>query len=170
MLGHYQDYYDEKSKAAESDIFLMFSPPWFSSYERTLLWVSGFKPSVAFRLLHESVGDELTDEQLERIAVVRKRTRNSEMDIEEALASVQEGVAAPMATAEIGSATEELKAAMLAVMRDADGLRQRTGMEVLEVLNPGQKVKFLGVTSQFWLQSRRLGMERDRKFSNKHKF
>ncbi|KAI3718041.1 hypothetical protein L1987_70034 [Smallanthus sonchifolius] len=122
VLCHYQEYYDEKAKAAETDVFLMFSPPWFSSYERTLLWATGFKPSLTFQLLKESVGGDLNEEQWERIAVV----------------------------------------ALVGVMRNADDLRQQTGLRVLEVLSPGQKVKFLAGTSHFWLQSRRLGMERDR--------
>lgn len=176
VLRHYQDYYDEKSKAAESDVFLMFSPPWFSSYERTLLWVSGFKPSVTFRLVKECVGGELSDDQKGRIAVVRDETRRMEREIEQAMASVQESVAAPSfcglvkregrlldwEVSEMENAVEELKMGMMGVMRNADDLRQQTAMRVLEVLSPGQKVKFLAGTSQFWLQSRRLGMERDK--------
>ncbi|KAL7597047.1 hypothetical protein Lser_V15G31080 [Lactuca serriola] len=176
VLCHYQEYYDEKSKAADSDVFLMFSPPWFSSFERTLLWATGFRPSMAFRLIRESVGGELSEEQNERIAVVREKTRRLEREISEALASVQESVAAqPFSdlvkrearlvdgeASEMEDAFGDLKAAMLAVMRDADCLRQHTAGEVLEVLTPAQKVRFLAGTSQFWLQSRRLGMERDK--------
>ncbi|KAK1435425.1 hypothetical protein QVD17_01188 [Tagetes erecta] len=178
VLRHYQDYYDEKIKAAESDVFLMFSPPWFSSYERTLLWVSGFKPSVTFRLVKDSVGGELSEDQKGMIAVVRDETRRLEREIEQAMASVQESVAAPSfcglvkregrlvdgEVSDMENAVEELKKAMVGVMRNADDLRQRTALRVLEVLSPGQKVKFLAGTSQFWLQSRRLGMERDKAF------
>ncbi|KAI3689114.1 hypothetical protein L2E82_47063 [Cichorium intybus] len=173
VLCHYQEYYNEKIKAAESDVFLMFSPPWFSSFERTLLWASGFRPSIAFRLVRESVGVELSEEQKARIAAVREKTRRVEKEIGEAMAGVQESVAAQPfyglvkraarlvdgEVSEMENAVEELKAVMLAVMRDADCLRQHTAGEVLEVLTPAQKVKFLAGTSQFWLQSRRLGME-----------
>ncbi|KAK9057550.1 hypothetical protein SSX86_022386 [Deinandra increscens subsp. villosa] len=139
VLRHYQDYYDAKSKAAESDVFIMFSPPWLSSYERTLLWVGGFKPSVAFRLVKDSVGGDLSDEQAERIAEVRKETRRAEWEIGRALASVQEGVAAAGPGCDMGNVMGELKAGLVAVMRDADGLRQRTGVRVVEALNVGQK-------------------------------
>ncbi|MFS7974730.1 putative transcription factor TGA like domain-containing protein [Helianthus anomalus] len=172
VLTHYQEYYDEKSIAAESDIFLMFSPPWLSSYERTLLWVTGFKPSVSFRLVKQSVGADLNEEQLERIAAVKEETRRMEGQIAQALARVQESVAAPtfcelvkregsLADGDMENAMGALKVALLRVMRDADALRQRTGLQVLKVLSPTQKVKFLAGTSRFWLQSRRLGMERD---------
>lgn len=177
VLSHYQEYYDAKSKAAESqDIFIMFSPPWFSSLERTLLWATGFKPSVMFRLVRESVGVDLNQQQKERIALVSEETRRVEREITEAMASVQESVAAPPLcgwlkrdaaslvdgqVSEMENAVKELKGAMMAVMRDADYLRQHTALQVLEVLTPPQKLKFLAGTSQFWLQSRRLGMERD---------
>ena len=176
VLSHYQEYYDEKSKAAESDVFLMFSPPWFSSFERTLLWASGFKPSIAFRLLRQSVGNELTEDQNEKISAVKEETRRMEREISAALAAVQESVAAaPFCglikheailidgeVSDMENAVNQLKAAMLSVMRDADYLRQQTAGEVLEVLTPGQKVKFLAVTSQFWLHSRSLGLQRDK--------
>ncbi|KAL8226312.1 hypothetical protein R6Q57_016144 [Mikania cordata] len=175
VLGHYQEYYDEKSRAAESDVLLMFSPPCFSSYERTLLWVAGFKPSMTFGLVKESVGEDLNEEQRERIAVVREETRRAEREIEQAMASVQESVAAPTMcrlvkrveslvdgeASDMENAIERLKGALRAVIRDTDGLRQRTGLRVLEVLSPVQKVRFLAGASRFWLQSRRLGMERD---------
>ncbi|KAJ9567881.1 hypothetical protein OSB04_003847 [Centaurea solstitialis] len=178
VLGHYQEYYREKSKAAELDVFIMFSPPWFSSFERTLLWVAGFKPSVAFQLVKETVGGELDEEQKGRIAAVREDTRRMEREIVRAMANVQESVAAPPLCGwlkrgdagrflvdgeadEMEGAVEKLKAAMAEVMRDADCLRQRTAGEVLEVLSPAQKVRFLAGTSEFWLRSRRLGMERD---------
>ena len=88
VLSHYQEYYDEKSKAAESDVFIMFSPPCFSSFERTLLWASGFKPSIAFHLLRQSVGNELTEDQNEKISAVKEETRRMERDISLALAVV----------------------------------------------------------------------------------
>nr|GEY81794.1 protein DOG1-like 4 [Tanacetum cinerariifolium] len=170
VLSHYQEYFDEKSKAAESDVFLMFSPPWFSSFERTLLWASGFKPSIAFCLLRQSVGNELTQEQNEKISSLKQETRRMEKEISAALASVQESVAAQPfyglikreavlvdgEVSDMENAVKELKAAMLSVMRDADYLRQQTAGEVLEVLTPIQKVKFLALTSQFWLHSRSL--------------
>ncbi|KAM0011079.1 putative transcription factor TGA like domain-containing protein [Helianthus debilis subsp. tardiflorus] len=172
VLTHYQEYYDEKSIAAESDIFLMFSPPWLSSYERTLLWVTGFKPSVSFRLVKQSVGADLNEEQLERIAAVKEETRRMEGQIAQALARVQESVAAPtfcelvkregsLVDGDMENAMGALKVALLRVMRDADALRQQTGLQVLKVLSPAQKLKFLAGTSRFWLLSRRLGMERD---------
>ncbi|KVF53876.1 hypothetical protein Ccrd_026749 [Cynara cardunculus var. scolymus] len=155
VLGHYQEYYQEKSKAAESDVFIMFSPPWFSSYERTLLWATGFKPSMAFQLVKETVGVDLNEEQKRRIAVVREETRRMERQIMRAMANVQESVAAPPfcglvkreaslvdgEVSEMEKAVEQLKAAMVAVMKDADYLRQHTAGEVLEILSPAQKRK-----------------------------
>uniref|UniRef100_A0A2N9GWW3 RNase H type-1 domain-containing protein n=1 Tax=Fagus sylvatica TaxID=28930 RepID=A0A2N9GWW3_FAGSY len=41
VLAHYQEYYEEKAKLARQDVFLLFCPPWLSSFERTLLWAAG---------------------------------------------------------------------------------------------------------------------------------
>jgi hypothetical protein len=43
VLAHYQEYYEEKAKLARQDVFLLFCPPWLSSFERTLLWAAGYK-------------------------------------------------------------------------------------------------------------------------------
>nr|XP_043608429.1 protein ZW2-like [Erigeron canadensis] len=181
VISHYQEYYIEKSKAAENDVFVMFSPPWCSSFEKSLLWATGFKPSITFQLVNESVGTELNQEQIEKISLVRDESSRMERDINEALAGVQESVAAPpfctlvkretvflidgereTAVHDVKDVVQELQTAMLGVMRDADYLRQHTAGQVLEVLTPIQKVKFLAKTSQFWLHSRKLGMDKDR--------
>ncbi|KAG7965105.1 hypothetical protein I3843_09G207000 [Carya illinoinensis] len=65
ILAHYQEYYDEKSRVAQRDIFLLFSPIWLTSLEHTL-WISSFKPSLTFQLITNSV-DGLSKDQIRRI-------------------------------------------------------------------------------------------------------
>lgn len=48
VLSHYEQYLEEKSKAAKDQVFLFYSPPWLSSFEKTLLWIGGFKPFLLF--------------------------------------------------------------------------------------------------------------------------
>ncbi|KAF5197236.1 Transcription factor, partial [Thalictrum thalictroides] len=71
---------------------VMFSPPWFSTYERTFLWIAGFKPGIPFRILNRTVAD-LSGEQLRRIDILKAETRTREKELSNELAKVQEGVA-----------------------------------------------------------------------------
>ncbi|KAI3460097.1 hypothetical protein Pfo_016760 [Paulownia fortunei] len=175
VFSHYQEFYREKSRAANEDVFILISPPWLSSFERSLLWISGFRPSMLFPIIESSVAEELSAEQKQRIEVVKAETRRKEREITQAMARVQETVAEPPVYSlmrkfgklvdgeetEFDAAMEELKAAMMVVVGNADGLRGWTAAEVVEVLNPVQGVKFLAVVARFQLQARRWGMEKD---------
>nr|GEZ01458.1 protein DOG1-like 4 [Tanacetum cinerariifolium] len=57
VLAHYQQYYEQKSRIANFDVSLVFSPPWFSPFERSFFWIAGFKPGLAFRIVNNSVDD-----------------------------------------------------------------------------------------------------------------
>lgn len=174
-MGHYMQYYQEKYKAANEDVFLLYSPPWFSSFERTFLWISGFRPSLIFKFIAETVGGFLSAEQKERIEVVKIGTKKEEGEIDDAMVRIQESVAAPPLfnlvrmvgrledgeVSDLDTAMQELKTGMLTVMGKADCLRGSTMWKVLEILSPEQTVKLLAGATQFQLQTRRLGLERD---------
>lgn len=176
VLTHYLQYYQEKSKAAIDDVFLMYSAPWLSTFERTFLWVTGFKPSLFLKLINGSVGNDfLSVEQLERIEAVKVEIRREERGIDDIVARVQESVAAPplfylMTRAErrldrgvsdLDTAMDKLKTSMVVVMEKADELRGETLRRVVEILSPVQTVKFLAGAAQFQLQTRRWGLDRD---------
>ncbi|EEF52193.1 Transcription factor HBP-1b, putative [Ricinus communis] len=170
LLSHYKCYYEEKSNAAREDVFLFMNPPWLSSFERTLLWLGGFKPLVMFRLINNSVTD-LTPEQSERIEQVRFETRIEERALTETMASVQESLASPLIlnlsrrfrqmidgeVSEMEAALEGLKTAMFALSENADALRRSTAVNLLEVLSPAQAVRFLATALKFQLQVMRQG-------------
>ncbi|CAN1152167.1 Protein ZW2 [Linum perenne] len=175
----YRLYYHEKSNAAAAGgggggALLFLSPPWLTSFERSLLWLGEFRPSTVFRLLGGSVTD-LTAEQSQRIEQVRRRTRREEIALTEAMAAIQESMASPgllrLARAteaqidgermKVDEALESLKSAMLSVMMSADSLRGATVAGVVEALSPMQTVEFLVAAAQFQLNVRRWGRERD---------
>ncbi|KAM1099132.1 hypothetical protein TB2_038168 [Malus domestica] len=178
VLSHYQQYFAEKARTAEEDVFVLFSPPWLSSFERSLLWLAGFKPSMVLRMVDSSVED-LTAEQAREMDAVKGETRRAERDLSETMARIQESVAAPPILAlvrrvgrpmdgEISSldmAMEMLKTAMLGVFESADGLRGSTVRKVVEVLSPEQTVKVLAAVAQFQLRIRRWGLQRDSQLS-----
>ncbi|XVE55675.1 hypothetical protein DITRI_Ditri03aG0177400 [Diplodiscus trichospermus] len=94
VLSHYQQYLEEKSRVAKQEVFLLYYPPWLTSFEKTLLWVGGFKPFLIFKLLANSV-KELTPEQEETIGGVKYETKKEERELTEAMAAIQESLAIP---------------------------------------------------------------------------
>ncbi|KAF3949297.1 hypothetical protein CMV_024818 [Castanea mollissima] len=174
VLAHYQEYYEEKAKIPRNDVFLLFCPPWLSSFERSLLWVAGYKPYLVFKIVDGAVND-LKAEQTLRMEEVKVETVKKEKELTETLARLQESVVAlPMLAlarqvgrlmdGEIFSldlAVEALNTAMLQVIEGANSLRKSTASKVVEILSPIQIVKFLATAAQFHLQTRRWGLQRD---------
>ncbi|XP_062102067.1 protein ZW2-like [Humulus lupulus] len=179
ILAHYQQYYEQKSKFIERNVFLVFFPPWFTSFEKTFLWIAGFKPGLAFRLVADSI-DDLSENQVLRINRLMKETKSKERTLDDELARIQESVGAPplLENARRGgrrslihgeqaedsgsdsdSAMALLKSNMEAVGTAADTLRMSTALKVMEVLEPAQSVKFLAAAAQLQLRLRSWGLE-----------
>lgn len=170
VLSHYEEYLEEKSRAAKEDVFPFFSPPWLSSFEKTFLWVGGFKPFLLFKILANSVTD-LTREQEETVERVKYETKKEERELTEAMATIQESVATPPLlnlvrrfgklvdgeALDLQSAMETLKLGLLRILERADRLRGSTAKKVVEILSPGQTVKFLAAAAEFQLGVRKLG-------------
>ncbi|KAF8021530.1 hypothetical protein BT93_G1851 [Corymbia citriodora subsp. variegata] len=175
VLGHYQRFYEEKMKLARGDAFLFFSAPWLTSFERTFLWIGDFKPTLLFRFLGSSV-DGLSAAQSEEVERIGAETRRRERELTEAMARVQESVAAPPLlcllrgsagqparngeVCVLETAMSELRESMVTVLEDANALRATTTRRVMEVLSPFQTVKLLAAVAQFQVQLRRWGKQR----------
>lgn len=119
---------------------------------------------------------ELSAEQSRRIEAAKAEIRGKEREVTQAMARVQEKVAEPPfygsmrkfgrsvdagVTTELEKAVEELKAAMMVVVGNAEDLRGMTAAELVKVLTPVQAVKFLAAVARFQLQARKWGMEND---------
>lgn len=180
VLFQYKQYNEEKSIAAREDVFLLFSPPWFTSFERALLWIGGFKPSLVFKILNGAVKD-LTEEQQIGMEIVKAETRSEERELTETMAMIQENIAAgPLlilarraqnmvdgeASAEREAAVRTLHTGMLVALETADGLRAKTVRKVLEILSPIQTVQLLAGAAEFELRIRRSGLEWDQRRVN----
>ncbi|CAK9172028.1 unnamed protein product, partial [Ilex paraguariensis] len=175
VLTHYQDYYEEKSKLVNRDVFLAFSPTWFSHFERSFFWIAGFKPGLAIRLGMNSV-DDLSEDQIRKMELLKAVIKMEEKTLMEKLAKIQESVAAPPVVElarragrklmngeaqEVDSVIEMLRMAMEAVLHTADMLRTTATESVVKILNPIQNVKFLAAATQLQLRIRMLGMQRE---------
>ncbi|XP_055809483.1 protein DOG1-like 4 [Solanum dulcamara] len=109
---HYEEYYKEKSRYANSDVLGMLNPSWISNLEDAFLWIGGWRPSMAFHLLYSKSGIQLeanlhelirgfttrdlgslTGNQLGKIDELQNKTIREERKLSENLAKVQESVA-----------------------------------------------------------------------------
>lgn len=177
VLAHYQQYYEEKSRIANRDVALVFSPPWFSPFEQSFFWIAGFKPGLAFRILGRSV-DDLSREQSERVEMLRMETKTEERELENELVAIQESVAAPPIvevsrrenfpvngdqcdTEDMESVMETLRGEMEVVLANADMLRSRTAERLVEILTPVQNLRFLAAVTELQLKIRIWGWQID---------
>ncbi|XVF64277.1 hypothetical protein PTKIN_Ptkin09bG0155500 [Pterospermum kingtungense] len=174
VLSHYEEYLEEKSRAASEQVFLFYSPPWLTSFEKSLLWVGGFKPFLLFKLLANSVTD-LTPEQQETIDRFKYETKKQERELTEAMATIQESVATPPLlnlvrrfgrlvdgeALDLQSAMQTLKVGLFRTLERADKLRASTAMKVIDILSPVQTLKLLAAAADFQLRVRKLGLQKD---------
>ncbi|GLT66182.1 hypothetical protein SLA2020_385650 [Shorea laevis] len=174
VLAHYQQYYEEKSRMVQQNVFLVFCPTWFSPFERSTLWIGGFKPALAFRLVSDSVPD-LSLEQRESMQRLILETRVEERILNDEMARIQESMAGPQlleiarqraqlgggVIAEEAAGLDLLRKAMEEVMASADMLRITTAARVVEILNPVQNVKFFAAAAQLMLAARNVGWQND---------
>lgn len=52
VMSHYFEYYRIKSLATKQDVLSVFSAPWSTSLERSLHWITGWRPTTAFHLVY----------------------------------------------------------------------------------------------------------------------
>ncbi|KAK2995991.1 hypothetical protein RJ640_017355 [Escallonia rubra] len=190
LTTHHKDYYTAKWAAAHEDVLAFFSPVWLSPLENAYLWITGWKPSMAFRLIESrrqtgSPGSSLadmTEEQLKRIEALRVKIRVEEEKVEREMERQQVSMAdrrmvelarassraqrnGDAAVSQVDGLVEVALKSLLGglerVMKLADCVRLKTMKGVLEVLSPKQCVDFLTSTSMLQIQMRKWGEKRD---------
>lgn len=168
LFSHYLEYFQEKNRAAEDDVFLVLSPPWLNAAETLFLWMGGFKPLFVFKLIESSVGD-LSSDQKQSLDSAKRETRNSERELSRTMARLQETVASPQMldilrrfsqiidgeVSDIDSATGELKRGIASTVEAADRLRGTAVCKAAEILVPHQMVKLLAAFTQLHIHLRR---------------
>ncbi|KAI5670477.1 hypothetical protein M9H77_10841 [Catharanthus roseus] len=176
VLNHYIEYYTAKARIIQEDVFLLFCPLWFSSFERFYLWLAGFRPLLAFRLL-STYDLELTEDQSQRINSLQEEIKREVQQLTDVFATVQrELTIAPTQVVALGEDTRHIqngvtvhldftidifRTSMEALVESADYLRGKTIAKILEILSSSQAVKFLAAVTQFQLGIRRYGQRRD---------
>ncbi|KEH23189.1 putative transcription factor TGA like domain-containing protein [Medicago truncatula] len=181
VLCHYGQYYEEKSKIAHQNILLLFSPPWFSSLEKSFLWVAGFKPGLTFHLVNKTLED-LSEDQRQRLSELKQEIKMKERELNDELAKVHESMAAPPVLdnvrshgrvclsrsfmAEEGTVSSSFKETLENLVTNADALRTETALRVVQILKPAQVLNFFVAVAELQLKVRSLGFDKDAQREN----
>ncbi|KAI3865848.1 hypothetical protein MKX03_028745 [Papaver bracteatum] len=184
VLAHYQQYYEAKSLLSKQDVFILFSPVWFSALEKSFLWITGFRPCLAMKIVKNSVND-LSEDQLEKVEKLKIEIKEEEKELDEDLIRIQESLAAPpfseiarrfgrlvMEGIERRSRNKEeeeeeeefmamLTSEMEILVQRADFLRLKITLKVIEILDSVQTVRFFVAVGKLQLRIRKLGFQRD---------
>ncbi|KAM3362107.1 hypothetical protein BC332_04476 [Capsicum chinense] len=178
MTAHHKDYYTAKWAAAHEDVLAFFSPMWLSSLENANLWVTGWKPSIAFRLVGVALS-QLSDEQLKNVDAMRVKIKGEEDKVEREMERKQVALGdrkmvelSRMRRVDDNNELDRLvelalKGLMMSlerVMKMADCVRLKTLKGLLEILSPIQSVDLLAAIATLQIQMRKRG--RKKKDSN----
>lgn len=104
LTSHHKNYYKFKWVVAHEDILAFFSSPiWLSPLENVYLWITGWKPSMAFRLVESlkkvqpAIGgvrlSGMTEEQVKNIEALRLKIKVEEETVEREMERLQVAVA-----------------------------------------------------------------------------
>ncbi|XVF88006.1 hypothetical protein PTKIN_Ptkin19aG0014700 [Pterospermum kingtungense] len=178
LLSHYSDYYQAKAAASERDVLDIFAAPWASSFEKSLHWIAGWRPTTVFHLVYTEssilfeshivdilrgvrTGDlgDLSPSQFRRVSELQCETVKEENTITDELSEWQQSVSDLM-----GAITDvdEIIRRLVTVVQKADDLRLRTLKRVVELLTPQQAVEFLIAAAELQFGIREWGMNQDR--------
>ncbi|CAA2988192.1 DOG1-like 4 [Olea europaea subsp. europaea] len=192
LTAHHREYYTYKWAAAHDDVLAFFAPVWLSPVENANLWVTGWKPSMVFRLIEsqrkiQSPGTSLvtmTEEQVKKIEALRVKIKMDEENVEREFERQQVGIADrkmvelaalerrvmkddDSAVAQVNGLVEVALKGLLGglekVMKMADCVRLKTLKDVVETLTPMQCMDFLTAMSTVQIQMRKWGKKHDKK-------
>lgn len=188
VTSHYKEYYTVKWAGAHEDVLAFFCPVWLSPLENAYLWVTGWKPSMAFQVidtLKKSVVPcasmvDMSETQVKKIEELRLKIRLEEEKVEREMERLQVAMAdrKMVELARLASRVENgdvvgqvdglvevalkgLLGGLEKVMKAADCVRLKTLKGVLEVLRPLQCVDFLAAICMLQIRRRQWGKIRE---------
>lgn len=96
LTAHHKAYYTAKWAAIGEDILAFFGPVWLNPLEKSCFWLTGWKPSTAFRMLDRLRKSwrptvVLVEAQVRRLEELRVKTRFDEERIETEMERYQVG-------------------------------------------------------------------------------
>ncbi|KAJ8532313.1 hypothetical protein K7X08_012236 [Anisodus acutangulus] len=182
VVSHYYEYYRVKSLAAKNDILSIFAAPWFTSLERSLHWIAGWRPTTAFHLIYTEssilfeshitdilrglrYGDlgDLSPDQLRRVSELQCEAVREENAISDELSGWQDDASEIIGLmGDINAKMERL----VEILEKADKLRMKTIENLVELLTPQQAVEFFISSAHLQFGIRRWGINHDRQRGN----
>lgn len=162
VKAHLQEYTENRHQhALEQSVFEILSPP----------WLTGFKPSIVFQLLQQSV-DGLSTEQKSELRSIQQLTSHQEKLVANEMAFIQESMASPRLApmlrnlargmVMVGDDVDMVEALLhlkSRLLKDADNLRGHTWKGVMDILNLPPRVMLLTAGIQFHIKSRNWGIQ-----------
>ncbi|KAK7244169.1 hypothetical protein RIF29_38987 [Crotalaria pallida] len=178
VMSHHLDYYRAKSFAAAKDPLTVYVSPWATALERSLHWITGWRPTTAFHLVYTEssvlfesriidilrgirTGDlgDLSPIQFRRVSELQCDTVKEENAITEELSEWQESASEMMGPrADINEKIGRLAI----IISKADDLRLRTLRSMVELLSPQQAIEFLIASAELLVGIRGWGLNHDR--------
>ncbi|XP_022777305.1 protein DOG1-like 4 [Durio zibethinus] len=188
LTSHYKEFYTVKWTAAHEDVLAFYCPIWLSQLENAYSWLTGWKPSMIFRLVESMRRTrvpgpglaELTEEQVRKIEQLRMKIKLEEermdremerqqvamadrkmVELVRMVNRIRNGESVGQVDGLVEVALKGVLAGLERVMKAADCVRLKTLKGVLDVLNPSQSVDFLAGTCMLQIQLRQWGQRRD---------
>ncbi|MED6124284.1 hypothetical protein PIB30_057520 [Stylosanthes scabra] len=178
VMLHHEEYFRAKSLLTENDPLSVVASPWATTLERSLHWVTGWRPTTAFHLVYTEssvlfeshivdilrgvrTGDlgDLSPTQFRRVSELQCDTVKEENQITDELSDWQDSASESMdPRADINEKIERL----VCIIKKADDLRLRTMRSVVGLLSPQQAIEFLIASAELLVGIRGWGSTHDR--------
>ncbi|KAK4798588.1 hypothetical protein SAY86_030914 [Trapa natans] len=159
VLAQFREYYEAKSRVKDINVFLLFSASWLNPFERMFLWITGFKPTIVFRIVNNTVTDRRED-QSRRMDELEREVRAEEDELTAAMDLVQSSGPVASRMVELAmrlpreapmngevltedAAVESLSRCLVVLVERAEGLRGKAVVRVVQILSATQGVRFL---------------------------
>ncbi|CAN8325183.1 unnamed protein product [Cochlearia groenlandica] len=187
LTTHHKAYYTTKWEAISEDVLAFFGPVWLNPLEKSCFWLTGWKPSTAFRMVDRMMRKSwrqtaatvvLEEAQVKKLEELRIKTKFDEDKIEREMERYQVAMGDRKmvelarlgchVTGEVGddsmvmvnAAVKGLAKWLEKMVKAADCVRLKTLKGILDVLAPRQCVEFLADASAFQVQLRKCGNAR----------
>ncbi|ESW21570.1 hypothetical protein PHAVU_005G081900 [Phaseolus vulgaris] len=177
VMRQHQDYYRAKWAAVEKDPLCVFLSPWTTTLERSLHWITGWRPTTAFHLIYTEssllfeshiidilhglrTGDlgDLTPSQFRHVSDLQCDTVKEENAIQEELSEWQDSAS------EMGDPDMDMNEKIIQlvpIIKKADDLRLTTLRSVVRLLSTQQAIEFLIASGELLIGIRSWGMNQD---------
>ncbi|QHO29106.1 hypothetical protein HN873_024442 [Arachis hypogaea] len=174
---HHEEYFRAKSLITENDPLSVVASPWATTLERSLHWVTGWRPTTAFHLVYTEssvlfeshIGDilrgvntgdlgDLSPTQFRRVSELQCDTVKEENQITDELSDWQDTASHLMGPR---AESKERIERLICIIKKADDLRLRTMRSVVRLLSPQQAIEFLIASAEMLVGIRGWGSNHD---------